>query len=229
MNERINKYYDFERTAGSVRSGEHRRLVGGFWDEVGQLQLDYVKNRGLTPEMRVLDVGCGCLRGGVQFVRYLAPGNYHGIDISQELLDVGYNVELAKLGIQHKLPRGNLACNEQFDAKSFNVTFDVAMAQSLFTHLPLNHIRLCLTQLADVVCVDGVLYATIYSSPEDHDWRRPLRHSRGGVTSYPASDPYHYRTEDISYCASGLPWRLELMDDWSHPRSQSMMMFTRTE
>ena len=224
----INQYYNLQKAAEAVRSGNHRAWIGGLWDEIGQLQFDFLRNRGLTPEMRVLDVGCGCLRGGVHLVKYLAPGNYFGMDISQELLDAGYERELGRLDLQHKLPRENLLCTGDFNAKHFGVTFSLAMAQSLFTHLPLNHIKLCLTRLADVVRVGGVFYATVFLSPEDHDWSQPLLHARGGITTYPADDPYHYRTDDLACCAAGLPWHFHLLGDWQHPRDQSMVMFVRT-
>ena len=58
----------------AVMSGKHRNSVGGMWDEIGGLQRDFVLGEGLTPDMRLLDIGCGCLRAGVHFVRYLNAG-----------------------------------------------------------------------------------------------------------------------------------------------------------
>ncbi len=228
-NQYINRYYNLEKAAKFVQKGNHRLWVGGLWEEIGQLQFDYTQSYGLKPNMRLLDVGCGCLRGGVHFVRYLAPGHYYGIDISQDLLDAGYEHELGKVGLQHKLPRENLLCNGEFDAGHFGIEFDVAIAQSLFTHLPLNHIKMCLTKMVNVVRIGGVFHATAFLSPQDHDWTKPLLHSPANITSYPVDDPYHYRAEDLVYCTAGLPWRFEIVGDWGHPRNQSMVMFTRTE
>ena len=58
----------------------HREQVGGLWDEVGALQIDFLRAQGLRPPDTLLDVGCGCLRGGVHLVGYLEPGRYYGID-----------------------------------------------------------------------------------------------------------------------------------------------------
>lgn len=228
MEKKISSYYDLENIGELVQQGKHRNVVGGLWDEVGQLQFSFVKNRKLTPEMRLLDVGCGCLRGGIHFIRFLENGHYYGIDLSQDLLNAGYECELGNLDLQHKLPRENLLCDADFDAREFGVLFDVAIAQSVFTHLPLNLIKLCLTRLAEVVRVDGVFYATVFLSPDSHDWTKPLMHSPGGVTTFPASDPFHYQVEDLACCVTGLPWRFELIGDWEHPRNQSMVKFTRT-
>src|SRR3979409_2149502 len=61
---------------------DHRAAVGGRWEEIGELQFQFLRTHGLEPQHRLLDIGCGSLRGGVRFVSYLDPGNYFGIDIS---------------------------------------------------------------------------------------------------------------------------------------------------
>ncbi len=225
----INNYFNLERSADAVRKGTHRRLVGGLWDEVGQLQFDYVKDHGLAAGQYVLDIGCGCLRGGIHFVRYLEPGHYYGTDISQDLLDAGYDVELAAIDLQDKLPRQNLACDDKFDVERFGVVFDVVMAQSLFTHLPMNHLKLCLAEVAKVVRIGGKFYVTVFHCAESQEWGKPIEHTPGRVVSHPINDPYHYSTADIEYCSAGLPWSIDMAGDWQHPRAQQMIIFTRTE
>jgi hypothetical protein len=42
---------------------DHRRCVGGKWDEIGKLQIDFLKEQGLEKNMKFLDIGCGSLRG----------------------------------------------------------------------------------------------------------------------------------------------------------------------
>lgn len=222
-----NPYDDLARSAEHVRLGHHRVVVGGLWDEVGRSQFEYVVGRGTSPQAYVLDLGCGCLRGGVHFVTYLLPGRYYGVDISRELLDAGYDLELGPLGLQHKLPRTNLVCDGEFNLGQLGVTFDVAVAISLFTHLTPDRVRLSLTRLADVVRVGGAVYATICLAPADHDPLQPRAHSPGGVVSFSNKDPYHYREQDIRDCAAGLPWRVTVDTDWYHPRAQTMLIFER--
>jgi len=50
--------------------------VGGMWEQIGQLQFDFLVNHGLEPNHKLLDIGCGTLRGGRHFITYLVPGNY---------------------------------------------------------------------------------------------------------------------------------------------------------
>ncbi len=221
------KYYDEEylRTCASV--GRHREEVGGAWDDLGKMQLEFLLAHGLKPESVVLDIGCGCLRAGIHLVRFLNAGNYFGIDISQSLIDTGYNVELASVGLQSKLPRGNLICDGYFSFERFNRTFDCAIAQSVFTHLPLNHIRVCLTKLAPHMKVGGTLFATFFECPASQSIIDPVEHQPGGRISYPDKDLYHYYFTDLEYCARFLPWRAEYIGEWGHPRGQRMAAFHR--
>ncbi len=53
---------------------------------MGELQFKFLVGWGLRPGDFLLDVGCGCLRGGVHFVRYLEAGHYFGIDVNSSLL-----------------------------------------------------------------------------------------------------------------------------------------------
>jgi hypothetical protein len=223
----VSSYYNLEAIHEAVQAGRHRDLVGGLWDEIGRLQLEFLVQRGLEPGMRLVDLGCGSMRGGVHFVRYLEPEHYYGIDISEALLDAGYEIELAQAGVQHRLSREHLRADSRFDVGQFGVCFDMALAQSLFTHLPLNHIRLCLGRLAPALRVGGSLYATIFACDE-RGWFEPLQHGDGGPVTYPDADPYHYRYADIAACCAGLPWEMQPIGDWGHPRGQSMVRLLRT-
>lgn len=227
MNQTVNKYYDLERSANAAKNGTHRALIGGFWNELGQLQMDYIRDRGLASNHCLLDIGCGCLRSGIHLVRYLKQGHYFGTDISQDLLDVGYDVELNKSNLQQKMPRENLTCDGEFNVGQFGVTFDRAIALSVFTHLPVDFLKLCLANLADVIKEGGEFYATVFHSPDTHDWNNPLKHSPGMVISHPNQDPYHYTTASLKNCCNGLPWKVELIEEWQHPRAQKMVVFVR--
>jgi len=225
----ISPYYNLERSRKRVEKGMHRETIGGMWDEIGKLQFDHLVNAGLMPSDRLLDVGCGCLRGGTHFVEYLEAGNYFGIDISEDLLNAGYEVELGKLNLQHKLPRENLLTTQDFDATPFAVEFDAVLALSVFTHLPINHIKLCLARLMPSVRPGAKLFATVFNISADSDWTKSTLHTPGGVTTHPEHDPYHYTRSDLEFCCHGLNWRLEQLEEWDHPRDQWMAVFVRTE
>ena len=89
--------YARELSSDEIDAGEHRELIGGLWDELGALQFDFMTAQGLRPDMKFLDLGCGCLRGGVRFIHYLEPGNYYGLDANASLLRSGREVDLPTL------------------------------------------------------------------------------------------------------------------------------------
>jgi SAM-dependent methyltransferase len=224
----VRSYDDTDEIRRLVDLGEHRAIVGGMWDEIGRLAFDFLVGAGLQPGDRLLDVGCGALRVGVHLVRYLDPGNYYGIDLQEALLDAGYEHEIVSAGLSDRLPRENLRPSGAFEA-GFAAPVDLALALSVFTHLPWNHLRLSLERLANVVRPGGRYFVTYFeaSSSPDVPFGQPQLHDPGGITTYPASDPFHYRQQDIAAAASGTPWTCEILGEWHHPRDQRMALFTR--
>jgi SAM-dependent methyltransferase len=221
----ISGYYDRQVIDALVAQGRHREIVGSKWEQLGRLQRDFLIGRGLIPANRLLDLGCGAFRGGVHFVAYLDPGNYYGIDISQSLIDAGYAREIAPQGLAARLPRANLACSGDF-ALPWDIRFDFAIAQSLFTHLPLNQIRYCLARVAPAMLPGAQLFATYHAVAEADEAMQPRVIE--GRTTYPARDPYHYKLSDLAFASGELPWRIEPVpdDEWPHPR-QKIVRFER--
>lgn len=222
----VSLYYNTRDVARRVAEGQHRDLVGGMWDKIGRLQFDVMREHGLAPHHKLLDIGCGALRGGVHFVRHLGAGNYFGIDICQSLLNAGYELELDDAD-REKLPRGNLKCSSDFDFGIFDAKFDKAIALSVFTHLPFNHIRVCLERLAYVMKPGGTFHATFFEIPEDHTTGQPRRHTPGDVTTHGTSDPYHYRLSDFDHAIQSLPWSLQYFGEFGHARGQHLLMFVK--
>jgi len=221
-------YDDSECISKEVAEGRHREVVGGMWEEIGRLQFEFVKNAGLLPEHFLLDVGCGSLRGGVHFVRYLDHGHYCGIDINKSLLDAGYSREIAPVSLlAGKLPPQNLACIGDFDVSCFGRSFDFAIAQSLFSHLSFNRIRLCLEKIAKAVIPGGKFFATYFNIPENNPYSVPFEHSPGGIVTFGHQDPYHYKIADFHHAIRNMPWQLDNAGDWNHPRAQWILTFTR--
>jgi hypothetical protein len=44
MAEHLSNYYNKERIARRVSENEHRSAIGGMWDEIGTLQLEFLKS-----------------------------------------------------------------------------------------------------------------------------------------------------------------------------------------
>ena len=196
----------------------HRLAVGGQWDEIGQLQFDFMVSQGLTPASTLLDVGCGALRGGVHFVRHLDDGNYYGIDINKSLLKAGEQ-ELRSAGLSKRVHLQRTDC---FDATGFGIRFDYGISVSVITHLGANHIIYCFLQMRRVMHEDSRFYFTFFEVPElpiPDAYAQP----RGGITTRFLADPFHYTLDQIEYCARSVGLAPRYIGDWGHPRNQQML------
>ena len=63
--------YSEELSQTDINQNKHRNFIGGKWEEIGRLQYDFLREQGLQPQDKLLDIGCGCLRGGIHFIDYL--------------------------------------------------------------------------------------------------------------------------------------------------------------
>ena len=212
-------YAEVRFDAVDIARGKHRKLVGQHWDEIGQLQIDFLREQGLQPEHRFLDVGCGGFRAGRHLVDYLEPGHYYGIDIGHDVMRAGYDHELTDEQ-RARLPISNLRVTDRFDA-DFGVTFDMAIAQSVFTHINLNRVRLCLYRVAKVMPPGARFFATF----NERRPRFPLDEIKRGM--YTERNVFWYYRRDMGWAARETPWSLRYIGDWGHPRGQKMLEFTR--
>jgi SAM-dependent methyltransferase len=218
---------DKARFVEKIANGQHRRLVGGLWDKIGQLQLEFLKQAGLRPDHRVLDIGCGCLRAGVKLVAYLEPNHYFGIDAEKKLLEIGYRQELAKVGLKDRLDRGNLYCSRlcQHQRLAEN-TIEYGICVSVITHLPLSFLMTCLQNTEKYFKRGGKLYVSFFEIPEQATFSQPVANSNGNATPSFA-DPYHYYRKDMVGVAEGTLWRPRYIGEWGHPRGQAMVEYER--
>jgi hypothetical protein len=192
---------------------DHRRYVGGLWDEIGGLQFRFLVDQGLAPDHVLLDVGCGALRGGVHFIRYLDRGNYLGIDKEAGLLAAGVREELGEELFAHKAPE--LVVSPAFEFGRFSRRPRTALAQSLFTHLTPELIELCLSRLRAVAGDDMRFFATAFVSRQPRDNpAQPHDHFSFWYT-WPQLRDFGARTG----------WRARYIGDWRHPRGQVMVEY----
>ncbi|VVM07030.1 hypothetical protein MAMC_01406 [Methylacidimicrobium cyclopophantes] len=201
-----------EGSAGIQTLGP-KGYVGGLWDELGELQFRFLVEQGLRPEHVLLDVGCGCLRGGIRFIRYLNPGHYLGMDKEGLLLETGKR-ELGPDLVREKRPE--LLCSGSFAFHRFSRRPQWALAQSLFTHLCRRDLERCLARLRRVMLPGGAFYATFFESASPNQNPR-VSHSLGY---------FAYTREEMESFGSRHGWTPRYLGEWSHPRHQKMMLFT---
>lgn len=203
----------------------HRQGVGGLWDEIGELQFQFLTKNGLKPSDYLLDVGCGSLRGGVHFIKFLEAGHYYGVDKNQALLDAGQNVEIVRYGLVEKKP--NLFLIPDFSFSQLNQRFHFAIAQSVFTHLYFNHIVRCLMNIDQALLPGGKFFATFFENPQGKFNLDPIYQPSLKAHTYFDANPFHYEFGVFEYACLDTNLTVEYIGDWNHPRNQKMMVFTK--
>lgn len=190
----------------------HRRYVGGRWDEMGRLQLDFMVRAGLQPSHVFLDVGCGSLRAGRHFIRYLDRGCYLGVEKEAGLVRAGLEKEVGVELVASREPE--IAVMEAFEFERLSKVPDLSLANSLFSHLTEEDIRRCLKQLAKFVHPGHVFFATFFEGESD---RNPSHsHDHGH---------FRYTRDELAAMGRASGWHSRYVGDWGHPRHQVMMRF----
>jgi SAM-dependent methyltransferase len=188
--------------------------VGGRWDEIGALQCEFLLREGLRPDHAMLDVGCGALRGGRHFIRYLDPGKYFGVDISSVVLAAARRVMLEDQLID-KEPTLQLVSDTSFEWFGDRV-FDVILAQSVFTHMRPADLGRVFAHVPRVMAAHTVFYATCFLG-RDSLWR--------GMTGTTFAYPF-----DL-FATLGARHGLEVSalreDQYPHPYGTTMLRITR--
>lgn len=203
-----------EGDAGIDKIG-HRAYVGGLWDEIGQLQFDFLVGQGLRPEHRLLDVACGALRLGVKAIPYLQPGHYMGIDKEERLIALGLQQELGPELQARQRPQ--MLVNGAFEFERFGQPADFAIAQSLFSHFPPGLIEQCMHKLLPAMRPGGVFFATYFESAAPVD-NPEVPHDHGY---------FAYTRAQMEAFGTRCGFNSRYIGDWQHPRQQVMVAYQR--
>lgn len=131
--------------------------------DVGHEFLEFLKQNGLQPQHRLLDYGCGILRGGLYIVPFLNPGNYVGIDISGSRIEQG-----RELMRKNSIPDDRYATYLVRDCLLRELekerSFDYVWAHAVLMHMPENDIRTFLKSLRRHITCESYFFFTYYPS-----------------------------------------------------------------
>jgi len=186
-----------------------KAAVGGLWEEIGQLQFDFLVAQGLKPQHTLLDIGCGTLRGGRHFIGYLDVGNYTGMDISPEAIAYAEKLVAAE-GLAEKHPQLALSRNKELKFQEFaGQTFDFLLAQSVFTHLPSEPIEKCFQHIGNIMHDDSIFYFTFFAARKQE--QRNVKDFWYPFSFFTAlAARYGFKTVDC-------------LETYAHPRGQKMV------
>lgn len=173
------------------------------YDTMAALQFNLLTTLGLREHHRLLDIGCGSLRGGRLFIPYLLPGGYCGLEPEEWLVREGIEHEIGNDLLRIKQPV--LKHHADFNLSVFGGKFDFILAQSIFSHASARQIIACLHQVRDALEPWGIMAATFVVGDEDYT---------GEVWAYPHC--VRYTEARMKQMANGAGLGLRLID-WPHP------------
>lgn len=190
-------------TAGSKH---YRAYVGPpeHYDLIAGLQFTLLFKAGLRETHKLLDLGCGSLRGGRLFIPYLRPGHYFGVEPNEWLVREGIARELGTDMVRLKRPTFSTIAD--FDLAQLGERFDFVLAQSIFSHTFGDLAQRGLSGVRDCLAEGGVLLATFFE--REHT-------AEGSGWQYPSNVPYTWDAFSAVAAQAGIAvHRLE----WPHPR-----------
>lgn len=204
---RKNYHAYYAKLMNARTPADPKNAVGGMWDEMGKLQFDYLVKHGLQPGHKFLDFGCGALRGGLHYIKYLNAGDYDGIDISEQILKEGRKF-LKEAHLEHKNPTLHLVSDLSFNCVN-GKKFDYIIAQSVLSHMPLREIETSFVNIKKVMKPTTIYFATF--------------HDGGDKTFVKDFQDFYFPFADLQNAGKRSALKIELMNDYPHPRNQRMM------
>ncbi|GMP60697.1 hypothetical protein CsSME_00023451 [Camellia sinensis var. sinensis] len=133
---------------GELLVEEHHSNYGEPWAggrDVFEFLADSVH---LSPDARVLEIGCGTLRVGLHFIRYLNPGHFHCLERDELSLMAAFRYELPSQGLLHKRPL--IVKGEELEFSKFGSgMYDLIYASAVFLHIPDKLVWVGLERLAN--------------------------------------------------------------------------------
>jgi cyclopropane fatty-acyl-phospholipid synthase-like methyltransferase len=146
-------------------------LVGPakLWKMKQDFQINFLKSQGLQPNQKLMDVGCGTLRGGIPLINYLEKGNYYGIEVRNTVLEEGRK-ELKEHDLERKEP--HLIAFSEFNEISLNAKLDVMLAFSVLIHMEDTIVEKCIEFVSKQLENNGTFYANVnLVSHQDSNWQ----------------------------------------------------------
>ncbi|XP_047966736.1 uncharacterized protein LOC125211090 [Salvia hispanica] len=121
---------------GELLVEEHHSNYGEPWAGGRDVFEFLADSTRLTPNSRVLEIGCGTLRVGLHFIRYLVPEHFHCLERDELSLMAALRYELPSQGLLYKRPL--IVRGEDMDFSKFgsDTVYDLIYASAVFLHIP---------------------------------------------------------------------------------------------
>jgi len=175
------------------------------YDLIAAMTFNLLTTLGLRQHHSLIDIGCGSLRIGRLLIPYLNEGNYFGLEPNEWLVDEGIKRELGEALVRIKRPTFFFSDSPETVIRA-KLSFDFALAQSIFSHCGLDLIKGWLSAVSRSLAENGALLATFLPGEDDS-------HRTGWI--YP--ECVNYQPATLERAAGEVNLRFEILN-WKHPR-----------
>lgn len=132
----------------------------------------FLKNQGLKPEHKILDIGCGGGRLGNNLISYLNKENYYGLD--KEIKMINYFNNSLNDNLKSKNPNILL---QDLNLNFGDIKFDFIYAYSVLTHITKEEYANLLNELKSYIKPSTKIYFTFligkkYFKGDKHEMRK---------------------------------------------------------
>lgn len=165
----------------------------------GVYHADYLFRHGLMPTHRILDMGCGFGRTGIPLIKRMGKGTYVGVELSAERIRLAREWTALE-GLEPLEPRWIVAFDNTLPYLA-DGEIDFVWAQSVFTHMPADEIRVLLPALRRVLRPDGAVLFNFTLSPD-------------GVPHRSSVKDYQYPADMMTGLCRSLGFSVDILNDW---------------
>jgi SAM-dependent methyltransferase len=154
-----------------------RNLKSGMaWSQAGIEQLEFLKREGLRPQHTLVDYGCGSLRVGQHLIRYLNPGCYWGLDITDIFIQMGVE-QLSPELLAERKPELRIMDPATL-SEVRGVKPDFVYSRAVLRHVPPDELEAFFDKLMSVVaqktrCVVTGMSAVDLERVSSNSWAHP--------------------------------------------------------
>jgi len=157
-----------------------RTMPSAHYMGLGRTFHDYVVSLGLRPGERLLDYGCGPMRAGVHFAKYLGPGHYVGADTSRSMLRRGEFVMTSSDIARKDFHAVRILTAELEELEYF--TFDWIVCYSSLQYLSDRDFETTIRAFRRILADTGQIVISVPTENERAEVRRKRHHYRDQAT-----------------------------------------------
>jgi len=176
-----------------------------------------------------IDIGAGDIVLGEKLNEIGVPKIFYVQDLNEVSLQVGAQ-RIAQSGVDMSIFKGIVSDSFIFDAVE-DGEIDAAFSNSLFSHLSINSITLCLRNLFPKMKSNSSYFSSMIVLPSDaeefsYDWKY-LGTKYSNVVSTSIRDPYHYTENTIRQLSNlNVGFEVKAIHNYGHP-FQKLVEFYR--